>query len=95
MMLMRDRSGRSGRRRGSQKPGTAIGLLDGVRRAGGGRRRSGRLRFAPRANVAAQQGGEQRHDAAARALTANCNSFAGLEARIRGEHSIAIVAGQP
>src|SRR5665213_2424352 len=27
MMLMRDRSGRSGRRRGSQKPGTAIGLL--------------------------------------------------------------------
>src|SRR5579885_2674893 len=25
MMLMRDRSGRSGRRRGSQKPGTAIG----------------------------------------------------------------------
>ncbi len=40
MMLMRDRSGRSGRRRGSQKPGTAIGLLDGCRRhrgaAGGG-----------------------------------------------------------
>jgi len=27
MMLMRERSGRSGRRRGSQKPGTAIGLL--------------------------------------------------------------------
>ena len=27
MMLMRDKSGRSGRRRGSQKPGTAIGLL--------------------------------------------------------------------
>ena len=28
--VMRDRSGRSGRRRGSQKPGTAIGLLTGL-----------------------------------------------------------------
>ena len=35
MMLMRDRSGRSGRRRGSQNPGTAIGSADGVGRLRG------------------------------------------------------------
>src|SRR5215831_8871165 len=35
MMLMRDRSGRSGRRRGSQKPGTASGSA-GVAAAAGG-----------------------------------------------------------
>ena len=30
MMLMRDRSGRSGRRRGSQNPGTAIASAGGL-----------------------------------------------------------------
>ena len=36
MMLMRDRSGRSGRRRGSQKPGTAMVSAGGLTVGGAG-----------------------------------------------------------
>ena len=98
MMVMRERSGRSGRRRGSQKPGTAIGsdVMAGVFGSPGDALEGGRARLPRRLRMRSRGRNEQRNNGACDRHAATCRistSHPMALPRNRGEHIIAVAAG--
>jgi hypothetical protein len=92
MMLMRERSGLSGRRRGSQKPGIGIGS-DVAAAAAGGAGDCFVVRECAPVTVNAVSVATNAHTLPRRQHMPECSLIRGPFTENRGDHTIAVAAG--